>query len=338
VRLESIEKPLRNKNGGNRKGTMTKEYIKVNGARQGLIIESTNQENPLLLFLHGGPGFPIYPTIQAHDVRLEPFFNVCYWDQRGAGMSYQKKETQPLTLEQLIDDTIQVVDYVREKYEQEKVFLLGHSWGTILGSLVASQYPERFHAYIGVGQMGSAKESEKEAYDFILKTAIKNRDTRAQKQIEKVTFDKETYYRNRAYGEIKSTFINKYGVGFKRTGYSNLETLKDIMSCSNYTFKERLNILRGSFSSYQSLGHTMAKTDLVKRVPKLDLPFFILHGLHDYQTTYTQAKRFYESVEAPAKKMYTFEHSAHAPFLEEKDRFYRILREGVLEVVTSKVE
>src|SRR5699024_477796 len=155
----------------------------INGARQGIIIESLNQGNPLILFLHGGPGFPVYPIVKAHGIRLEQFFDVCFWDQRGAGMSYQHKETdQPLTVEQLVDDTVQVVDYLREKYSKEKVFLLCHSWGTILGSLVANRYPERFHAYIGVGQMGSAKESERESYDFILKKAIENQDTRAQKR------------------------------------------------------------------------------------------------------------------------------------------------------------
>jgi pimeloyl-ACP methyl ester carboxylesterase len=210
--------------------------------------------------------------------------------------------------------------------------LLEHSWGTYLGSLVVSKKPELFHAYIGIGQMGAAKESEMEIYNFILKTAINKRDNRAQKQIEKVVFT-DSYYKNRAYGEIRSKFTNKYGGGFKRTGYSNFETLKHIFTCPNYTFKERLNILRGSSHSYQSLAPFIHTTDLLELVPTLNLPVFILQGLYDYQTTHTQANRFYNSVKAPYKKMYTFNYSAHAPFIEEEERFNTIIKDDVLKII-----
>lgn len=94
-----------------------------------------------------------------------------------------------------------------------------------------------------------------------------------------------------------------------------------------------MNIMPGSFYSYQSLGHVMATTDLVERVPTLNLPVFILQGLHDYQTTHTQAKRFYESIEAPYKKMYTFNNSAHTPFIEEQERFYNIIQDDILVMI-----
>lgn len=331
--LESVEKPLSNMREESGTGTIIKEYIQINGARQGIIIESLNKGNPLLLFLHGGPGFPVYPIIKAHDIRLEQFFDVCYWDQRGAGMSYHVQEAKKqLTVEQLVDDTIQVINYLRNKYSQDKVFLLGHSWGTFLGSLVAREKPELFHAYIGIGQIGSAKESEKETYHFILQTAIAKRDNRAQKQIEKVAFN-DTYYKNRSYGAIKEKFTNKYGGGFKRTGYSHFKILKHAFTCPHYSFQERMNIIPGSIYSYQSLAHIMATTDLVELIPTLNLPVFILQGVHDYQTTYTQAKRFYESIEAPYKKMYTFHNSAHAPFIEEEERFYTIMQEDVLKIM-----
>lgn len=292
-------------------------------------MESLNQGKPLLLFLHGGPGFPAYPIIKAHRLKLEQFFDVCYWDQRGTGMSYDAKEAEKLlTVEQLIDDTVQLVHYLRETYSQDKLFLLGHSWGTYLGSLVASMHPELFHAYIGIGQIGSAKESEKETYHFILNTAIRNRDNRAQKQIEKVTFH-EKYYKDRSYGAIRAKYTNKYGGSFKRSGYSNFETLKHVLACPNYSFKERINIFRGSIYAYESLGKVMGTTDLVKLVPTLNLPVFILQGQHDYQTTFTQAKRFFESIKAPSKKMYTFNNSSHSPHIEERERFYNIVQNDI---------
>ncbi|WP_051556678.1 alpha/beta fold hydrolase [Alkalihalobacterium bogoriense] len=331
--LESNVKPLINMNKKTEKGTVTKEYLKINGVRQGIIIESLNQANPLLLFLHGGPGFPIYPAIKAYGTNLQQYFTVCYWDQRGAGMSYNKKETEkPLTVEQLVDDTIEVIHYLREKYSQDKIFLMGHSWGTYLGSLVASKQPEFVHAYIGVGQIGSQKESENETYNYILNTAKNQNDHRAIKEIEKVTFD-ENYYKNHSYAVIRKKYTDIYGGGFKRDGYSFFKTLKHTLTCPNYTFKERKNILYGSYYSYKSLAHTLGTTDLVKLVPSLNLPVFIIQGHHDLQTTHTQAKRFYESIEAPQKKMFTFEHSSHSPFLDEPERFHNIIQDDVLAIM-----
>lgn len=323
--LKSVKKPL--KNG---EGSTTKEYLQINGTKQGLIIESLNRGKPILLFLHGGPGFPIYPLIKGQGISLEQFFDVCYWDQRGAGMSYDKNEAaSPLTVEQLVEDTVQVTNYLRDKFSQDKIFLLGHSWGTYLGSLVAHKHPELFHAYMGVGQIGSFTESEKETYNFILKKAREQNDKRAVKNIERVVFD-ENFYKNHRYGTIKKTYTDKYGGGFLRDGYSFYETLKHIYTCPHYTFKERVNILRGSLYSYQSLSEVLATTDLVELVPKLNLPVFIFHGIHDYQTTHSQAKRFYESLDAPFKKMYTFENSSHSPFIEEEERFNRIVENDVL--------
>jgi len=327
--LEAYDKKLKNKKG-KEIGTITKEYLQVNGVRQGIIIESTKAENPVLLFLHGGPGFPIYPIHKAYGTQLEQLFNVCYWDQRGAGMSYHRSETKsPLAVEQLIEDTVAVTHYLRKKYAQDKIYLMGHSWGTYLGSLVASRRPESFAAYIGVGQIAFQTASEQETYDFILKTARERQEKRAIKRIEKVTFDHK-YYKNPAYGSIRKKFTERYGGGFLRQGYSYRETLKHIFTCPHYTWKERMNILAGNYYSYQSLASDMATNDLTELVPSLNFPVFILQGIHDYQTTYTQAKRFYDNLEAPYKKLITFEHSSHTPFIEEQRRFFQVMEEEVL--------
>ncbi|MBY7142621.1 alpha/beta hydrolase [Virgibacillus sp. NKC19-3] len=323
---------MENKENDEGSTTITKEYIEINGVEQGIIIESLNQNKPLLLFLHGGPGFPAYPVNKAHGLKLEQYFDVCYWDQRGTGMSYDAEEAKKgLTVEQLVNDTIEVTNYLRNKYIRDKVFILGHSWGSYLGSLVVQKSPELFYAYIGIGQIGSHLESEREAYQFILKTAMDKNDKRAIKRMRNVTFD-ENYYQNRAYGAIRAKFTEKYGGGFKREGYANSERLRHVFSCPNYTLKERINSFKGAILGWQSLGHVMATADLVELVPKLQLPVFILQGRHDYQTTYTQAKRFYESVEAPLKKMYTFENSSHTPFIEEQALFYKIIQDDILPV------
>lgn len=306
----------------------TKEFVDIEGHRNGLFIESTDLENPVLLFLHGGPGFPQYAFIKKSGLSWEDNFTVCYWEQRGTGMSYNTLTQDELTLERLISDAVIITNYLREKFNTKKIYICGHSFGTILGSTVVSRYSEYFHAYIGVGQFGRHFESNKQTYAFLLETAIKKGDKKAEKDIRSVTFDRD-FYKNQGFGRILGRYLNKFGGGTKRTGYSNLEGIKDLLTCKQYSWRERFNIPKGSFSSYNALSETISKVDAALMAPHFEVPVFIIHGLYDYQTSHKEAKRFYEKIEAPMKRFYTFENSAHSPFVEEKERFIQILKTDV---------
>ncbi|MFC4403785.1 alpha/beta fold hydrolase [Gracilibacillus xinjiangensis] len=306
-----------------------KEFVTIDGHKNGLFIETTDYQNPVLLFLHGGPGFPQYPIIRQSELSWEKDFTVCYWEQRGTGMSYNSSTQGKLTLETLISDAVNITNYLREKFNSKKIYICGHSFGTLLGSIVASRYPQYFHAYIGVSQIGRHFESNQRTYDFLLETAIKIGDKKAEKDIRSVMFDRD-FYKNQGYRRILGRYLNKFGGGTKRTGYSNWQGIKDLFTCRKYSWKERFNIPRGIFYSYDALGETMAKAEAAIMAPRYDVPVFLMHGIYDYQTSYKEAKRFYEKIEAPSKKFYTFENSAHSPFLEEKERFAVILETDVL--------
>ncbi|MFD2654571.1 alpha/beta fold hydrolase [Gracilibacillus thailandensis] len=307
----------------------SKDVVEIDGHQTGLFIESTDFTNPVLLFLHGGPGFPQYAFIKNTGLMWEQEFTVCYWEQRGAGMSYNASTQGELTLEQMVTDTIKIVDYLKCKFAKESIFLLGHSWGALLGSVVASRYPHHFHAYIGVGQFGRFFESNRHTYDFLLETSMKRGDRKAEKDIRSVTFD-EKFYQNKDYRRILGRYLDKYGGGAKRCGYSNWQGMKELFTCKRYTWKERFNIPRGSFTSYQALAETMNNADAALLAPRFNIPVYILQGIYDYQTSYKEAKRFYKKIEAPLKKFYTFEESAHSPFVDEKEKFKQILKEDIL--------
>jgi len=306
-----------------------KEYLDIDGHKNGMFIESSNLKNPILLFLHGGPGFPQYASIKKSRLTWEEDFTVCYWEQRGTGMSYNTSTQGIVTLERLVLDTVRVTEFLKGKFNQEKIYICGHSWGTLLGSIVASKYPQHYIAYIGIGQLGRHFESNKHTYEFLLETANKHGDKKAEKDIRSVTFDVD-FYKNQGYRRILGRYLNKFGGGTKRTGYSNWQGMKEMLTCSQYSWKERLNIPKGIFFSYNALGETMAKVDTSLLAPHFDIPVFIIQGLYDYQTSYKEAQRFYEKIEAPLKKFHTFENSAHSPFLEEKERFLQLLRTEVL--------
>jgi len=154
---------------------------------------------------------------------------------------------------------------------------------------------------IGIGQFGRHFESNKHTYEFLLEAAIKRGDKKAEKDIRSVTFDKD-FYKSQDYRRILGRYLNKFGGGTKREGYSNLQGIKDLFTCKHYSWKERFNIPKGVFSSYNALDKTMAEADAALMAPRFDVPVFIMHGLYDYQTSYREATRFYEKIEAPYKK------------------------------------
>ncbi|WP_051081191.1 alpha/beta fold hydrolase [Salsuginibacillus kocurii] len=117
-----------------------------------------------------------------------------------------------------------------------------------------------------------------------------------------------------------------------QTGYSQWQGMKEILTCKAYSGKERLNVPKGIFATYDALSETMAKVDAVRWAPRFEIPVFIMQGVYDYQTSYNEAKRFYEKIEAVEKRFYTFDHCAHSPFIEEKEQFIHILKNEVLSV------
>lgn len=294
-----------------------------------MIIEGENIDNPVLLFLHGGPGMPEYPIIKGDNLLLHKYFTVCYWDQRGTGMSFCPKEKEEsLTFEQLIKDTVSVTKHLCKKFNKEKIYLFGHSWGTFLGIAAVSNCPEYYYTYMGSGQLGNAVESEKETLKFLQEEAKKRKHKKVQEKLQNVTID-QNYYKNKAYLKIRGKYLSEYGGGIKCEGIANSELLKRYFLCKPYTFKERINIFRGAMK-VSGLMDTIAQNSLIDLAPKLDVPIFIFQGKYDYATTHNQAKIFFDEIEAPSKKFYTFDNSAHSPFLEEKELFYNIIKKDIL--------
>lgn len=139
------------------------EKVYIGGVKQWILIRGRSVNNPVLLFLHGGPGSAEWPLVRDYNRSLEDHFIHVYWEQRGAGKSYSKNIGN-MHIDQFISDTRELLQYLQKRVNREKVFLIGHSWGSLLGILTAEKYPELFHAYIGVGQFVSAKEQEEISY------------------------------------------------------------------------------------------------------------------------------------------------------------------------------
>lgn len=314
-----------------------KIFISINGVEQGMFIKSKNRANPVLLFIHGGPGMPEYFLTRNYPTGLEDYFTVCYWEQRGAGLSYSSDiPSETLTEEQLISDTIKVTNYLRKRFGQEKIYIMAHSWGSFIGIQAAALAPEMYKAYIGIAQIARPLESEKQAYKYMMQQYTVAGDNRMVQRLEKFPITEMDSVPH-SYRSLRDEAMHELGIG-------TMHNMKSVVNgiflpswiCSEYTLSEKVNIWRGKWSAPSSdMWNQMIATDLTARVGKLDIPVYFFHGIYDYTCSYTLAKGYFEKLQAPLKGFYTFEQSAHSPLFEEPEKMQHILQTDILAGVNN---
>ncbi len=326
-------KPFLDENGRPIEGSISEKiHVNINGLEQGMFIRGRDKTKPVLLFLHGGPGLPEYFLTKNHPTGLEDYFTVCWWEQRGAGLSYIPDiPLGTMTVEQLISDTREVTKYLCNRFGKEKIYLMGHSGGSFFGILAAARSPELYHAYIGIAQMSQQHESEKLAYTYMVEQYKTAGDQRMLKKLGKFPVDKMDSIPD-SYRALRDDAMHKIGIGTMHTMKSVITGLF-LPSFINreYSFPEKIAIWRGKWSEYSTiLWHQMLGTDLTTKVTKLDIPVYFFHGIYDYTVSYTLAMAYFEKLQAPKKGFYTFEQSAHSPLFEEPVRMIRIIQEDVM--------
>lgn len=306
-------------------------FVDINGTRQGMIIQSVDTSHPVLLFLHGGPGMPEFFINTTHPTGLEQDFTVVWWEQRGAGLSYGPDiPAQSMTLAQLIADTISVTDYLRHRFGQDKIYLLGHSWGSFLGIQVAAAAPELYHAYIGMGQVSYQLKSEVAAHSYMLDQYRARSDAAMVRKLEAAPASIKDGL-SPAYLALRDAAMHGLGVGTTRDMSSVITgVFIPVWRCRAYTLREKVNIWRGIAFSRGFLWNDFIGTDLTARIHELNLPIYFFIGLHDYTANHDLARAYFDKINAPVKGFYTFANSAHSPLFEEPQRGRDILRQDVL--------
>lgn len=309
-----------------------KLWVPVNGVRQGMVIRGSDTANPILLWVHGGPGMPDYPLTQRYPIDLEDLVTVVWWDQRGAALSYDTHiPPDTMTVDQFIDDTLTVTDYLRERFQQNQIYLLGHSWGTFIAVQAAVRSPERYKAYLGMAQTVYQLESEKIAYDYMLAAYRDRGDTRMVRRLEAapVTMTGGT---PAAYLRVRDSAMHTLGIG---TAHDMTSVITGIFLASwrfhGYTLSEKVDLWRGrAFSRSFGLWDRLIAVDLRTSVPEVRIPVYFLEGTYDYTCVTALARDYFERLRAPVKGFYLFGNSAHSPVLEEPGVARRIVRDDVL--------
>ena len=312
-----------------------KTFINVNGAKQGMIIKGKNKDNPVLLFVHGGPGMPEYFLTKDYPTHLEDYFTVVWLDQRGTCLSFDSNiDDSTMNIEQSVDDTIAVTNYLRQRFSKDKIYLMAHSWGSLIGMKTVKKAPELFKAYIGIGQITYTPESEKRAYEYMIDYYSNTGDLKTAEKLKNMN------YESNEYTAIRDEIMHKAGIG---TMHNMDSVVKGIFFRSllnnEYTLSEKVNLWRGEiYSSKTQFSHDRDEIDLRNSITKVDLPIYFFSGLYDYTVNYEMAEEYLKSIDAPIKGFYLFDNSAHSPIFEEQDKVNEIMRDDVLQGTNTSAD
>lgn len=306
------------------------EKVTLGGQDQYLIIRGADQNKPVMLFLHGGPGSPEVAFVKHYNPEIENDYVMVYWEQRGAGKSFSKSiMPASMNLQQMISDTRELSEYLKTRFNRDKIFLMGHSWGSLLGILTVNQYPELYHAYIGIGQVCHQFKGEQISYEWALGQAVERGESKAIETLKNLNFPDSTapIAAWLEYLMKERRYVNRYGGGTTRDISGMWPLVKLVLNSEIYTLNEKLNFMNASMFSLEHLWLDVINTNLFHEIDSIEVPVYVFHGMYDYTTPYPLANEFYQQLKAPKKGFFSFENSAHSPIMEEPEKFNALLRE-----------
>lgn len=293
------------------------EQVKINGTDHEIMIRGKNKSNPVIIFVHGGPGCSEIPYVIKYQDLLEDNFTIVHYDQRASGKSYHFFEDYSnLSTDLLVEDLLEMTDYISDRLDKEKVILIGHSFGTYIGTKAVYEAPEKYEAYVGIGQMSDVIESEIESLNYCIDQAHQMGNYKDVEYLQELREDIDR-------GEMLTprNYVRKYG-GTSRQFNDETEILKGYLFGSEYNLLDSIRFLI-SVNKYQGdLLEEAINDSLVNHVTKLEVPCYFIMGKYDYMTTVKAAKNYFNEIEAEEKEFVIFEESAHYPQFEEEEKFY----------------
>jgi len=348
--------------------------VQIGGVEQWIQIRGHNKNAPVLLYLHGGPGGTAIRFSHEFQRPWEEYFVVVNWDQRGCGKSYLPIEEVrgTMNLQQALTDTEEVIEHVRQKLGKDKIFIVGQSWGSVLGANMAKRHPEWLYAYVGMGQFVCKLEHERDGFEQALAIARQDGDRATLEALS--SLDRSLPYPDRMaqnqreydfslpeqlppdfsiptpltrdvdkFSEASRQLLNRHGM---MTWYQ----LRDAEQTSAVMKAVGLNSHTLSFSELwrtvfppaydqrpdRYLYEYAVRTDLKTHVGfEYEVPIFFFTGAHDLQTSKNISTAYFERIVAPRKELIVFENSAHGMVLEEPGKLLIELVTKVLPLATE---
>jgi proline iminopeptidase len=289
----------------------------INGIDQSIILRGRDRENPLLVWVHGGPGTSETGVVRHYNSVLEDHFVVALWDQRYAGRSLDPFAPKPerQTVEDYVADLDSLIGDLQRRFACHKVVLVAHSWGTVPGLLYAERHPENLAAYVGIGQEANALESERRSYQFVLNQARERHDVPALELLQRIGPPPRTG------GEVWTPriLLEKYGGAFHGHG-SELSLALASVGATEMNWRDGAAFL---FAHDYNSAISDAEATVVLDIGhmRFDVPIFFLSGRTDHVVDASLTFDYLQRISAPRKSFVWFEDSGHYPPFEEPQKF-----------------
>ncbi|MES2759652.1 MAG: alpha/beta hydrolase [Pseudomonadota bacterium] len=308
-----------------------KGFVAIGGIEQWVTVKGDSCANPVILFVHGGPGNPLSPYSDQLFGAWSKQFTIVQWDQRGAGMTYGRStpaEDSRLTIKQMSDDGAEVARYLAQRFGKKKVILWGSSWGSILGVHMAKAHPELFHAYLGTAQLVNARENEAASYAKLLGLARAADDKAALAVLEGVGAPPWTD--PRSFGKVRRVsrkYEAKVSTPAPEAWWKMAAEYRTPKAQADYEAGEEYSFI--NFVGMKGDG-MLSQLDLPKLGTDFAIPMFFVEGAHDLVAPPELAQRYYESIRAPQKGLVLLERVGHDPNQAMMDAQYKMLKERIL--------
>lgn len=300
----------------------TLERVEINGTKLAVMIRGADRSNPVVIFVHGGPGCSEIPYVRKYQDLLEEDYTIVHYDQRGSGKSYHFFEDYSnLSTDLHVEDLLALTDYITDKLGQSKVLLIGHSFGTYIGMKAASKAPVKFAAYMGIGQVADTVQSELDSLEFTMNEAAKAGNAKDVQKLEGMRTAIEQ-------GEelTPRSLVRKYGGAARRIN-DNMDYYLGFLFQPEYNFLDVVRYVRGVSLSQDILITEEKNHPITSVVKRVEIPIIFIMGKYDYMTSANVARAYYDTLEAPKKEFILFDQSAHYPQFEEEEQFAARLKE-----------
>ena len=293
--------------------------LEVGGHDLRLMIRGTSTDNPVVLFLAGGPGGSEIGAMRRHLPELEEHFTVVTWDQRGAGTSYPELDpTDTVTLDGYVADTIEVTDYLRERFDTDDIYLLGQSWGTTLGVLAVQQRPELYRAFIGTGQMVSQRGTDEIFYEDTLAWAVRTGDDALAARLREA--GPPPYDEMFPYETALSHEQTVYAYDHSGNSEGSAQMSENLL-VEEYTLIDQVHILGAFMDTFAALYPQLQGIDFRESATRFEVPMFFVQGAHEASGRAELFEEWYPMVQAPTKDLVVLDTSGHRPMWEQPDEF-----------------
>ncbi len=292
-------------------------WMTLGGVEQYVLIRGINRNAPILVNVHGGPGMTERALYRFHNAALEEHFVVVYWDQRGAGKSFDKSlDPSTLSIERMSQDLTELIDRIRSEFGKEKVLLLAHSWGTVISIEHIARRPETVAAYIGVGQVTNVLESETDGYNWLLSKALSQHELEIVNELRAMgppPWTAEQFLRER-------DFLYKLN-GFYAEPPSPLRYIRDVLSTPETTWTDILPMFNAMPWTIGHLWEENQLYDAFTRHKALNVPIFLMLGEHDHAVSPRLSAAWLDALQAPHKESIWFDTAGHMVPAEDPEAF-----------------